>query len=96
MKKIEDFDKENVLNALLNNGWLLVPERDAIVKKYVFSNFVEAFGWMCKAALEAEKINHHPEWSNVYKTVEVKLTTHDVGGLSNLDIELASKLDSLR
>ena len=95
MKKIEDFNKENVLNALLNNGWLLVAERDAIVKKYVFSNFVEAFGWMCKAALEAEKINHHPEWSNVYKTVEVKLTTHDVRGLSNLDIELASKLDSL-
>ncbi len=95
MKKITNSEQDQNVLALLSNGWKLISNRDAITKRYVFANFVEAFGWMCKAALEAEKLNHHPEWSNVYKTVNVTLTTHDVNGLSDLDLELASKLDSL-
>ena len=95
MKKITNFEREEILNPLLNKGWSLVSGRDAITKQYVFSDFVQAFGWMCKAAIVAEKLNHHPEWSNVYKFVEVTLTTHDVKGLSRLDLELAKKLDSL-
>ena len=81
--------------ALLAAGWQMVEGRDAIQKTYVFKNFIEAFGFMTRAALWAEKLNHHPEWSNVYKTVDVVLTTHDVGGLSDLDDKLARKMDQL-
>lgn len=87
--------RDEALAPLLANGWALVEGRDAIAKTFTFGNFVEAFGWMTKCALWAEKWNHHPEWSNVYKTVEVTLSTHDVGGLSQLDIKLAAKMDSL-
>lgn len=80
---------------LLDRGWQMVEDRDAVHKTFVFKNFVEAFGFMSKAAIWAEKLNHHPEWSNVYKTVEVTLTTHDTGGLSELDGKLAAKLDDL-
>ncbi|MCR9087888.1 MAG: 4a-hydroxytetrahydrobiopterin dehydratase [Rhodobacteraceae bacterium] len=83
------------LDPLLANGWALVDGRDAITKSFVFADFIEAFGWMTRAALIAEKMNHHPEWSNVYKTVEVSLTTHDADGLSDLDVKLAGKLDAL-
>ena len=76
-------------------GWEMVEGRDAVRKTYTFANFVEAFGFMTRAALWAEKLNHHPEWSNVYKTVEVTLTTHDVDGLSALDAKLAAKMDQL-
>ena len=81
--------------SLLSNGWAMVEGRDAVYKVFVFGSFVEAFGFMTKAAIWAEKLNHHPEWSNVYKTVEVTLTTHDTGGLSELDGKLAAKLDEL-
>ncbi len=81
--------------ALLETGWEMVNGRDAVKKTYVFPNFVEAFGFMTRAAIWAEKLNHHPEWFNVYKTVEVTLTTHDVGGLSALDAKLAAKMDAL-
>ncbi|WP_300033453.1 4a-hydroxytetrahydrobiopterin dehydratase [uncultured Roseobacter sp.] len=80
---------------LLANGWQMVEGRDAIAKTYVFGNFVEAFGWMTRVAIWAEKLNHHPEWDNVYKTVNVVLTTHDTGGLSDLDARLARRMDSL-
>ena len=83
------------LEALLNTGWAMVDGRDAITKTYQFKNFVEAFGWMTRVALHAEKLNHHPEWSNVYKTVNVTLTTHDTNGLTALDIKLAQKMDAL-
>lgn len=76
-------------------GWVHDPERDAIQKTFTFKNFVEAFGFMTQAALHAEKMNHHPEWFNVYKTVKVTLTTHDVGGLSELDVKLAQIMDRL-
>lgn len=66
-----------------------------ISKTFVFKNFVQAFGFMTQAAIVAEKMNHHPEWSNVYKTVNVTLTTHDAGGLTELDIKLAKYMDEL-
>ena len=64
-------------------------------KTFTFRNFVEAFGWMTSVAIVAEKLNHHPEWSNVYKTVEVTLTTHDTGGMTELDLKLAKRMDAL-
>lgn len=85
----------SVLDPLLATGWEAVEGRDAITKTFKFKSFVEAFGWMTRAALIAEAMNHHPEWSNVYNRVTVTLTTHDCGGLSALDVVLAGKMDSL-
>ena len=76
-------------------GWREAEGRDAITRSYRFRDFVEAFGFMTKAALVAERMNHHPEWSNVYRTVEVALTTHDAGGVTRKDIELAKAMDKL-
>jgi 4a-hydroxytetrahydrobiopterin dehydratase len=75
------------------NGWSEVKGRDAISKKFVFADFNEAFGFMARVAMMAEKLDHHPEWSNVYKTVDVTLSTHDAGGLTELDIKLAEAMD---
>jgi 4a-hydroxytetrahydrobiopterin dehydratase len=77
------------------SGWTEVQGRDAITKKFVFKDFNEAFGFMTRAALIAEKLDHHPEWFNVYKTVEVTLSTHDAGGLTEKDIALAQAMDRL-
>ena len=77
------------------NGWSEVAGRDAISKQFVFKDFNQAFGFMARAALVAEKMDHHPEWFNVYKTVEVTLSTHDAGGLTELDVKLASEMDGL-
>ncbi len=85
-------DRDTALAAL--DGWNLSDDGKAISKRFVFGNFVEAFGFMAKAALEAEKADHHPEWSNVYKTVDVRLTTHDAGGLTDKDIALAKAFDA--
>jgi 4a-hydroxytetrahydrobiopterin dehydratase len=76
-------------------GWADVPGRDAMTKKFVFKDFNEAFGFMTRAALVAEKMDHHPEWFNVYKTVEVTLSTHDAGGVTELDIKLAEAMDRI-
>ena len=76
-------------------GWGEVTGRDAISKKFVFADFNAAFGFMTRAALVAEKLDHHPEWFNVYKTVEVTLSTHDAGGLTELDVKLAEAMDKL-
>jgi len=86
---------ETTKSTLLAAGWAPVDGRDALAKTFVFANFVEAFGWMTQVAIWAEKLNHHPEWDNVYKTVNVVLTTHDTGGLSVLDGQLAQKMDAL-
>jgi 4a-hydroxytetrahydrobiopterin dehydratase len=75
-------------------GWSVDAKRDAITKTFVFANFVEAFGFMTKSALVAERMDHHPEWSNVYKTVNVLLTTHDAGGLTMKDVELARAMEA--
>lgn len=85
----------DALQDLMAAGWAHDPARDAILKEFSFKNFVEAFGWMTQVALYAEKWNHHPEWFNVYKSVQVTLTTHDIGGLSELDAKLARKMDAL-
>ena len=94
-EKLSEETRGPLLDPLLQNGWSMVEGRDAIAKTFKFDSFVEAFGWMTRAAIWAEKWNHHPEWSNVYNRVEVVLTTHDVDGLSALDAKLARKLDGL-
>src|ERR1700704_2531601 len=76
-------------------GWSEVKGREAIGKTFVFKDFNEAFGFMTRAALVAEKMDHHPEWRNVYKTVEVELSTHDAGGVTGLDIELAKAMNAI-
>jgi 4a-hydroxytetrahydrobiopterin dehydratase len=76
-------------------GWSEVQGRDAITKTFVFKDFNAAFGFMTRAALVAEKLDHHPEWFNVYKTVEVTLSTHDAGGLTELDVTLAQAMNAL-
>jgi 4a-hydroxytetrahydrobiopterin dehydratase len=94
-KLLTDTERRAELPALGISGWGAVPERDAIRKVWKFRNFVDAWGFMSRAALVAEKLNHHPEWSNVYNVVDVTLSTHDCHGLSRLDIDLARKLDAL-
>lgn len=76
-------------------AWKEVAGRDAIARKFTFRDFSEAFGFMARVALVAEQMNHHPEWSNVWRTVEVTLSTHDAGGLTELDIRLAEALDKI-
>jgi len=87
--------RAEALPALGQTGWGAVPGRDAIRKIWKFRNFSEAWGFMCRAALAAEKLNHHPEWSNVYNVVDVTLSTHDCHGLSALDIDLARRMDAM-
>ena len=91
--KLEGGARDAALAQLEQAGWALVDGREAVTKRFVFADFTAAFAWMTRVALVAEKINHHPEWFNVYKTVEVTLATHDVGGLSDLDVKLAEKMD---
>lgn len=93
--KLSEQERGDLLGPLLANGWDMVDGRDAIRKTFVFRNFIEAFGWMTRVALWAEKWNHHPEWNNVYRTVNVVLSSHDVDGLSLRDIKLANKMDDL-
>ena len=90
---LEQSELDTALSEL--DGWTRVERRSAIEKTFVFANFVDAFGFMTRCAIVAEKMNHHPEWSNVYKTVNVTLTTHDAGGVTGLDIDLAAKMDVL-
>ena len=77
------------------SGWTEVPGREAITRTFTFRDFNEAFGFMGRAALVAEKNDHHPEWRNVYKTVEVVLATHDAGGVTVLDIDLAKSMNAI-
>lgn len=76
-------------------GWQPLADRDAIRKQFRFADFNAAFGWMAQVALMAEKLDHHPEWSNVYNRVEVVLSTHNADGLTELDIELARFMDRI-
>lgn len=85
----------NEIEALLQGleGWALAQEGLAIQKTFKFSGFVQAFGFMAECALHAEKLDHHPEWSNVYRTVDVTLSTHSAKGLTKLDFDLAALMD---
>ncbi|WP_306113289.1 MULTISPECIES: 4a-hydroxytetrahydrobiopterin dehydratase [unclassified Roseovarius] len=94
-ERLSDTARKTTLEPLLETGWALVDGRDAIIKEFRFGDFVEAMGFMTRAAIWAEKWNHHPEWFNVYNRVTVTLTTHDVDGLSTLDVKLARKMDTL-
>lgn len=73
--------------------WSATPGRDAVKKAFVFNDFNQAWGFMSRVALVAEQLNHHPEWFNVYNRVEITLSTHDLGGLSNKDAEMAGKIE---
>lgn len=88
-------ERKEQLIPLGEAGWGAVSDRDAIRKVYVFPNFVEAWGWMSRVAIWCEKWNHHPEWLNVYRMVDVTLATHDADGLTHLDVKLAKKMDAL-
>jgi 4a-hydroxytetrahydrobiopterin dehydratase len=92
-EKLEGEARKAALAKL--SGWSEAAGRDAITKKFVFKDFNEAFGFMTRAALVAEKMDHHPEWFNVYKTVEVTLSTHDAGGVTALDVELAGAMNKI-
>ena len=94
-KKLSEAEREQELNVCIQSGWTHVNDRDAIFKVFKFKSFIDAFSWMTAIGFWAEKLNHHPEWLNVYNRVEVTLTTHDVQGLSQLDIQLADKMDSV-
>lgn len=95
MPRPEKLADRTALAPLLATGWAEDSARDAITKTFRFKDFTAAFAFMARAALWAEKWDHHPEWSNVYKTVTVTLTTHDAGGLTELDVKLAAKLDEI-
>lgn len=90
----EKLDESATREALAGlDGWTLAANGGSISRTFTFKNFSEAFAFMTRVALEAEKMDHHPDWSNVYKTVKVTLNTHDAGGLTGLDFELARKMD---
>lgn len=93
-EKLTEAERERLLPTL--DGWTYEPSRDAIVKQYRFADFVEAFAFMTRVALLAEKANHHPEWSNVWNRVDMLLTTHDADGLSMRDIALARAIDQVK
>jgi 4a-hydroxytetrahydrobiopterin dehydratase len=92
-QKLDSAARKDALAKL--KGWSEVTGRDAISKKFTFKDFNEAFGFMTRAALVAEKMDHHPEWFNVYRTVDVTLSTHDAGGVTERDIKLAAEMDRL-
>ena len=91
--KLNHERRADALGQLAN--WQAVDGRDAITRKFQFKDFNEAFGFMTRVALMAEKMDHHPEWFNVYNKVEVTLSTHDAGGLTELDVKLAAAMDRL-
>lgn len=94
--KIKIFDEEKSnerLKTLIESGWVFVSDTRSITKEFKFGNFIEAFSFMSAVALLAEKMNHHPEWSNTYNKVHITLTTHDKGGLSELDLNLGEMIE---
>jgi 4a-hydroxytetrahydrobiopterin dehydratase len=93
VKRLDDQERADALATL--PGWTHEPVRDAIVREFAFRDFVTAFSFMTAVALEAEKVDHHPEWSNVYGRISILLTTHDANGLSERDIQLARKISAL-
>lgn len=94
-ERLSETARKTTLEPLLANGWKLQEERDTISKDFKFGDFADAMGFMMRSGIWCEKWNHHPEWSNVYNTVNVTLTTHDVDGLTTLDVKLARKMDTI-
>ena len=94
--KLQGAARDAALEGLARAGWALQDGRDAIAKTFVFRDFTQAFGWMTQVAIQAEKLNHHPEWSNVWSRVEIAITNHDAGGLTELDLEFCRRVDRLR
>ncbi|XP_073335291.1 pterin-4-alpha-carbinolamine dehydratase 2-like [Pagrus major] len=88
-------DRDQLVMELRATGWVEVEDRNAIFKELHFKTFNQAFGFMSRVALQAEKMNHHPEWFNVYNKVQITLTTHDCGGLSKRDIKMAKFIDKI-
>ncbi|XP_017893339.1 probable pterin-4-alpha-carbinolamine dehydratase [Ceratina calcarata] len=93
MGKLTQEEREQDLKPLLSSGWSVQQNRDAIYKEFLFKNFNQAFGFMTRVAMQAEKMDHHPEWFNVYNKVNITLSSHDVNGLSQRDVKLASFID---
>lgn len=93
IEPLSEAERAEALDGLPD--WDYDEGRDAITRTVVFTDFAEAFGFMAQVAILAEKANHHPEWTNVWNRVEILLTTHDAGGLSPRDIELADKIDAI-
>lgn len=93
VEPLSETERAEALDGLPD--WDYDEARDAIVRRVAFGDFAEAFGFMARVAILAEKANHHPEWSNVYNRVEVLLTTHDAGGLSHRDVDLAAAIDGI-
>ncbi|XP_046639682.1 probable pterin-4-alpha-carbinolamine dehydratase [Daphnia pulicaria] len=94
--KLTDEERTTFLNPLHDAGWTLVSNRDAIYKEFVCQDFNQAWGFMSKVALQAEKMDHHPEWFNVYNKVQITLSTHDVNGLSQRDVKLANFIEKVK
>lgn len=92
-EKLSDEERQTKLNPLLGSGWTLVEGRDAIYKEFLFKNFNQSFGFMTQVALLAEKMDHHPEWFNVYNKVQITLSTHCSGGLTDNDIRMANFIE---
>ena len=92
-EKLEGEQRQTVLKQLDSQGWKLVDDRDALSKTFLFKNFNQAFGFMTRVALLAEKLDHHPEWFNVYNKVQVTLSTHDLHGLSMYDVRMAQFME---
>uniref|UniRef100_A0A1B0GJZ5 4a-hydroxytetrahydrobiopterin dehydratase n=2 Tax=Lutzomyia longipalpis TaxID=7200 RepID=A0A1B0GJZ5_LUTLO len=95
MPKLEGEERQKQLEPLFKAGWTLVEGRDAIYKEFLFKNFNEAFSFMTRVALLAEKMDHHPEWFNVYNKVQVTMSTHDVSGLSSKDVRVANFMEDI-
>jgi len=95
VSKLTDEERSTQLAPLLSKGWTMVEGRDAIYKEFLFKDFNQAFGFMTRVALKADKVDHHPEWFNVYNKVQITLATHDCGGLSVRDVNMATFIESL-
>jgi 4a-hydroxytetrahydrobiopterin dehydratase len=92
-KRLTDAERANLSTTV--SGWATAPDRDAIRREFKFADFSEAWGFMSRVALLAEKQDHHPDWSNVWNTVQIELSTHDVGGLSDNDVRLAQAINKI-
>ncbi|GES90462.1 pterin-4-alpha-carbinolamine dehydratase-like [Rhizophagus clarus] len=93
VQKLNEEERNTLLSPLLADSWEMVQNRDAIKKNFTFKDFNEAFGFMTRIALRADKVDHHPEWFNVYNRVEITLATHECQGLSQRDVNLAKFID---